>query len=448
MNRSQRRALSKSKNPSDLAQLAASHRLGGRLDQAEQLYREAIARDPGHSGARNNLGNLLHESGRLVEATEQFIQAFRIDPKDPTVAVNLGIALSSQHRFTESVILYREALALNPAFDSAHFNIAKSLTQLSEYDEAEHHFHAALQLNPRHWDARVEFGLTLLDRGKLVEAFEQAQVLAGAENEPNFPHWNFGILLARAGCPDGARLCFENHRARFPADADKVAMLLATVGGAIPERASDRQIEQLYSARAARWDTGAEGQTAYQGHRLVAAALTELGADHVDDIVDAGCGTGLVGELLRTKTNRLVGIDMSEPMLALARQKNIYDALICGDLLDYLSNHPQGCDIIASAATLIHFGDLDPVFAAAARCLRAGGLFAFTLFPNDADPEAVAVGGLNGLAQGGCFRHGDGYVTRTAAKHGFSVALLRREAHEFVRKEPLPGTIAVLRRGG
>ena len=68
------------------------------------------------------------------------------------------------------------------------------------------------------------------------------------------------------------------------------------------------------------------------------------------------------------------------------------------------------------------------------------------LFLTDDDPEAIVIGTRNGLAQGGCFRHGDGYLTRTAAKHGFSVALLRRQAHEFVRNAPLPGTIAVLRR--
>jgi predicted TPR repeat methyltransferase len=134
-------------------------------------------------------------------------------------------------------------------------------------------------------------------------------------------------------------------------------------------------------------------------------------------------------------------------MLAQARQKNVHDALSCGDLLDYLTSHPQSCDI-TSAATLIHFGDLDPVLAAAAQCLRGGGLFAFTLFPNDDDPVAVAIGTLNGLAQGGGFRHGDGYVTRTAAKRGFSFALLRREAHEYVRNAPVLGTTAVLRRDG
>jgi predicted TPR repeat methyltransferase len=446
MNRSQRRSLSKSKNPTDLASLAERHRIGGRLGEAEQKYREAIALDPGYFAAHNNLGSLLQATGRVAEATAQFVQAFRINPKDATVVFNLGVALAAQHLFKEAVVLYREAIALNPSLADAHSGLAYNLTQLAQYDEAEHHYLEALKINPLHWQARVDLGLALLDRGKVVEAFEQAEILSRAETAPDFPHKHFGILLARAGCPDGARLCFENHLARVPADADDIAMLLASVGGALPGRASDRQIAQLYAARARRWDVGAAGQTGYQGHRLVAAALDELCANSVEAIVDAGCGTGLVGELVRTKTAHLIGVDMSDAMLTQARQKNVYDALICGDLLDYLTSHPQSCDIIASAATLIHFGDLDPVFAAAARCLRANGLFAFTLFPNDEDPEAVAIGTLNGLAQGGCFRHGDGYLRRTAAKHGYSVALLRCEAHEFVRNAPMPGTIAVLRR--
>jgi predicted TPR repeat methyltransferase/cytochrome c-type biogenesis protein CcmH/NrfG len=448
MNRSQRRSLSKSKNPTDLASLAERHRMGGRLGQAEEKYREAIALHPGYVEAHNNLGSLLQATGRVVEATSHFVHAFRINPKDATVVFNLGVALAAQHLFKEAVVLYREALALNPSLADAQSGLAYSLTQLAQYDEAEHHYLEALKINPLNWQARVDLGLALLDQGKIVEAFAQAEILSRAETAPDFPHKNFGILLARAGCPDGARLCFENHLARAPADADDIAMLLASVGGALPERASDRQIAQLYTARASRWDVGAAGQTGYQGHRLVAAALDELGAISVESIVDAGCGTGLVGELVRAKAHHLVGIDMSDAMLAQARQKNVYDALICGDLLDYLTSHEQSCDIITSAATLIHFGDLDPVFAAAAQCLRGGGLFAFTLFPNDDDPEAVAIGTLNGLAQGGCFRHGDGYLKRTAAGHGFSVALLRREAHEFVRNVPLPGTIAVLRRDG
>jgi predicted TPR repeat methyltransferase len=180
----------------------------------------------------------------------------------------------------------------------------------------------------------------------------------------------------------------------------------------------------------------------------VAAILAECEPHPLETILDAGCGTGLVGELLRPHARRLIGIDMSDSMLAQARQKKLYDELHCGDLLHYMAGHPGSCDAIASAATLIHFGELDMIFAAARQCLRPGGLFVFTLFPNDEDERAVAIGTLNGLAQGGCFRHGAEYVARTAASCGLSVKVLRREVHEYARKAAIPGLVVALRSDG
>ena len=447
MNRNQRRALSKGKNPGSLARLAELHQANGQLDKAERKYREAIARDPDNFEIHNDLGTVLKQSGRVAEATEHFVKAFRLSPKNVAVVSNLAVCLSSTLQFKEAAILFREAVALNPSFAEAHAGLAFTLAQLRDYDAAEHHYREALNINPLYWEARVNLGLALVDQGKVVEAFEQAEILAAAEEATGFPHKKFGVLLARAGCPDGARHCFERHLALNPTDAEQIAMLLASVGGAVPDRASDRQIVQLYDQRARGWDSGAR-QSGYQGHRHVVAALTELNAHCADTVIDAGCGTGLVGELLRAETCQLIGIDMSDTMLAQARQKNIYDELHRGDLVDYLRSHGQSADVIASAATLIHFGDLNPVFAAAAQCLRPGGLFVFTAFPNDDDPTAVAVGTLNGFAQGGCFRHGVDYLTGTAAAHGFSVALLRREDHEYVGNAPIPGLIAALRLKG
>lgn len=445
MNRNQRRAMAKSKDPQHLAQVAQLQMQSGRPDKAERKYREAIARDPGCYEAHNNLGNLLHKSGRVVEATRHFALAFQINPKDAKVAFNLAVGLSAQNQFKHAVPVYREAIALDPSYADAQSGLAFTLTQLAEYGAAEQHYAEALKLDPLHFEARVNLALALVDQGRVVEAFDHAQILSRAETATGFPHKSFGILLARAGCPDGAKLCFENHLTRNPDDRDEIAMLLASVGGELPARATDRQISHLYTSRAGGWDNGASGANGYQGHRLVAAALLQLMPHPLDTVVDAGCGTGLVGELLRTKCRHLIGVDMSEPMLAQARQKSVYDELHQGDLVAYLNDHPQSCDVIVSAATLIHFGDLDGVFAAVARCLRRGGLFVFTAFPNDDDPDAVAIGTLNGLAQGGCFRHGADYISRMAARHGLALELLRREAHEYSRNAPIHGLVVALR---
>jgi predicted TPR repeat methyltransferase len=445
MNRSQRRALSKGKKPDGLARLAELHHANGQIDKAIGKYREAIARDPDNFTTHNDLGTVLQQAGRVAEASEHFIKAFRLSPKNAAVALNLAVCLTSQLQFKEAVALYREAVALNPASADAQSGLAFALTRLGDYDAAGHHFREALRLNPLHWTTRVNFGLALVEQGKIVEAFEQAEILAAAEEAADFPHKRFGVLLARAGCADGARHCFERHLALHPGDGEQVAMLLASVGDAVPGRASERQIEQLYDQRARGWDNGAS-QSGYQAHRLVAGVLAALNAKPIDTVIDAGCGTGLVGELLRANTRHLIGIDMSEAMLAEARKKNLYDELHRGDLLAHLGRPGQLADVVTSAATMIYFGDLNPVFAAVSQCLRPGGLFVFTAFPNDDDTGKVAVGSLDGFAQGGCFRHGPDYVTDTAAAHGFSVACLRRDTHEYVGNTPISGLIVALRR--
>ena len=97
------------------------------------------------------------------------------------------------------------------------------------------------------------------------------------------------------------------------------------------------------------------------------------------DVLDAGCGTGLCGPLLVPYARRLVGVDLSEGMLALAKEKHVYDALI-KERVDGSHARPLcSFDVIVSADTLVYFGDLGSVVAAAAAALRPNGLFIFTL---------------------------------------------------------------------
>jgi predicted TPR repeat methyltransferase len=112
----------------------------------------------------------------------------------------------------------------------------------------------------------------------------------------------------------------------------------------------------------------------------------------------------------------------------------------------FLNDHAESFDAVTCAATLIHFGDLRPAFDAAAKSLRDGGLFIFTLFPNEADENAIAVGSLEGLGQGGCYQHGRAYVARLAEATGFVVESLEREVHEYRKQQPLMGLLGVLRR--
>jgi predicted TPR repeat methyltransferase len=434
----------KKRSATELFSLAERHTAQGKPQKAEKIYRKVIALQLDLAEAHNNLGDILLTSNRLLEAKLHFSRAIALKPSIGAFHNNLANVLAAEGQYHDAIAAYRTALSFQPLAD-AHNGLGCALGHVGEIQEAQTHFSKALEIDPFYVAARMNLGLSLVGQGKVAEALEHAVTLTHATSAPGFPVKLFGILLARVGCPEGAKECFEQYLAKNPGDKDGVALLLAAVGGALPDRVSDQQIGQIYLNRAEHWDQGTAGPTGYQGHKLVALTMQALTSQATAlDIVDAGCGTGLVGVLLREKARRLVGIDLSAPMLEKARDKKTYDELHRRDLVDYLANNPESCDVITSAATLIHFGDLGPVLDAAARCLRAEGFFIFTLFPND-DADGVAAGTLDGFAQGGCFRHGRNYVARTAEQYGFQVESIRAEAHEYVRKQPVTGLVVALR---
>jgi predicted TPR repeat methyltransferase len=97
------------------------------------------------------------------------------------------------------------------------------------------------------------------------------------------------------------------------------------------------------------------------------------------DVLDAGCGTGLCGPLVAPYARRLTGVDLSERMLAQARARDVYDELVKGELTAYLGESAAAFDVIVSADTLVYFGPLEAVVAAAGSALRPGGRLIFTV---------------------------------------------------------------------
>ncbi len=116
----------------------------------------------------------------------------------------------------------------------------------------------------------------------------------------------------------------------------------------------------------------------YQVPALMAAMLhTHLTAPA--DILDLGCGTGLVGAALHGNGHHLVGVDLSEKMLARARSRGAYERLHVDEVGAFLAQAPdRSADVVCAADVFIYIGALDALFAHAARVLRPGGLFTFS----------------------------------------------------------------------
>jgi predicted TPR repeat methyltransferase len=79
-------------------------------------------------------------------------------------------------------------------------------------------------------------------------------------------------------------------------------------------------------------------------HLLEAAALAGLGSSPPSwqCCIDLGCGTGLMGPLLRPYVGRLEGVDLSAGMVQKAKDRGCYDKLDVGELVACLNGRDKG----------------------------------------------------------------------------------------------------------
>jgi predicted TPR repeat methyltransferase len=452
MNRKQRHAAAKSRDPEALVALAHSLATEGKTEESVRRYRQALAIKPSLANAHNDLANLLQAQGRFDEAVAHYQKAIELKPEEPVYYNNLGNVAVERGLLEEAIRIYCKAIALRSNYAEAHYNLARALIDFGQVEDGTTHYQRALELKPQYISARIALGHVLVDQGRLVEALDHAEIASRSSRESSFPLYQYGVLLARCGCADAAKICFETCLQRDPEDRNGAGLLLAGLGyRPMPERASSVQLDEYYARRANFWDQEAASgeRVGYRGADLVSSMLDRLTQDTSGlDIIDAGCGTGLVGIRVAAKARELVGVDASSPMLEMAKKRSVYHRLHRGDLIAFLNDHPASFDALTCAATLIHFGDLRPAFEAAAAGLRDHGLFIFTLFPHEEDADAVAAGTFDGYAQGGCFRHGRNYVVRLAEMTGFKVEALELDVHEYARGKPKMGLVVALRRVG
>ncbi len=375
--------------------------------------RQAAAPDP---AALHETGIEAYRAGRLEVAAELIGQAIAANGTVPEFHYNLAIVLRAMGRPLDAAARYQRAIALKPDHVNAHNNLGNVFKALGQPEQARASFIRALNHNPGNADTHYSLGVLCCDLGERDQA--EAHLRRCLECDPD-DKWGAGILLAHLGAAKA------------------------------PDRTPEAQLLSLYDVRARFWDQ----EPSYFAPALVAAGLSRHAPPSRSgarpDILDIGCGTGLVGPLVRDLAGRLEGVDLSPAMLEKAKAKGVYDTLFETDLEAFLTGHQGSYDVILGAATLIHFGNLEALFAAVSRSLRAGGLFVFTFFPHAEDGPDHAVAANTSLAQSGCFTHSVSYVERLAAEAGFSVAELTKVIHEHDQAgNPVAGILAVLRRNG
>ena len=378
----------------------------GRTQEAVELIRQAIALHPNYADAHNNLGNVLKEQGNLQEAAAAYRQVIALNPNHAQAHNNLGILLKAQGKLAEAIAAYCKAVTLDPQYTEAFYNLGNALVQWNKYDQAIDAYRSAIGCNPDHIDVYEALGSILCSVGKSHEALTVYQ------------QW----LAIDPGNP------IAQH------------MIAACSGSEVPTRASNCYVQQLFDQFANDFDERLH-RLQYRAPELVAGLVAAQFAvpKRQLDVLDAGCGTGLCGPLLRPYARCLTGADLSPGMLQKANQRQVYDELVAAELTVFLSECIEAYDFIVSADTLVYFGDLQPVLTAAANALRPAGRLLFTV-ENAKTEDATRGFRLN---THGRYSHTEDYVKHALTTAGLGMRVIVSDILRLDMGQPVSGHIVL-----
>ena len=146
------------------------------------------------------------------------------------------------------------------------------------------------------------------------------------------------------------------------------------------EAQTPEELAEAYRCWAPEYDRDTCDGMGYVGPDVAAGLLDRHLESPMSKVLDAGCGTGLVGQAMKRRGyRRIEAMDVSHDMLEVAREKDVYGTMFHADMNEELSfpNNSYDATICVGTFTYAHVGP--DAFDELVRITRPGGFVCFTV---------------------------------------------------------------------
>lgn len=341
------------------------------------------------------LCHINFEQGNIKEAIIHGENAKKIDPKNDEVLALLGLIYLTQNNINEAKTNFQAALSSNPNNNLALINMANIETNENNFASAQDKYKKLLDLNPQDFDAHLNYANMLYKENRISESLDEYRAAVVINPDSAEASNNIGLILKDLKSYDEALGLFFNSLARDPKnetysiniaetlilfhredpetalkiaenwvriDADNV-YAQHTKASFLGEKIENNQVfsEKLFDNFANNYELVLE-----KINYSLPRRIRELAGNVKGTIVDLGCGSGLVGQALKTPENQIIGIDISRKMLKKAAEKNIYEKLIKADITAFCQQKIKEINpsLVIAADVFGYIGNLSPLLDA------------------------------------------------------------------------------------
>ncbi|XP_049928439.1 protein O-mannosyl-transferase TMTC3 isoform X2 [Epinephelus moara] len=172
-----------------------------RLEEADQLYRQAISMRPDFKQAYISRGELLLKMNKLTEARDAYLRALELDRTNADLWYNLAIVNIEMKDPSEALKNFNHALELNPRHKLALFNSALLMQESGEpkfWPEANRRFLTYVEEDPDDANGYFNLGMLAMDANENAAAERWMRKAIGLQAGFRSALFNLALLYSQS----------------------------------------------------------------------------------------------------------------------------------------------------------------------------------------------------------------------------------------------------------
>ena len=350
----------------------------GQILEASKQFQNVITLHPEHLDAHFYLGVIQLSQGDTEKAKSCFENVLGIDGEHVEALTNIGVVELKHDNPQKAIDYFTKALSLDNYHIEARNNLAATFIHHDRFENALMHYDILVQAYPDNIEYRYNSGVAEMSLGHLEKAQSHFQHILSIDPKHFESLTNLAAIFIRLEEKDEALALLEQAKIINPDDTATQFMLNALTGDTTNPVSNTEYIKNLFDNYALNYDKHMQDTLHYALPQKFGQLLHELELLQVEHALDLGCGTGLSGIILKEISKHLTGVDLSPKMLAIAKEKGLFDELIQSDIQHYLKSTQQSFEVILAADVIPYIENLQTLLQLVARRLNSKGYFLFS----------------------------------------------------------------------